>query len=396
MEPLRNLTRRKLRSALTILGIVIGIFALTTMGAMAARFNQELDGGVEYFGSNIQVAAPSEQLSLIPADRVTAVASVPGVTAAYPSYSLPLTPGSGFSFGEVPESILNRDPATLAHFRPPTPIATGRDLSAASRGEVVIGSVLARKYGWSVGQAIGLPRRPSDASAGFVTHPFTVVGILQSTDTAPDDFAYVSDADAQMLLLNTLPPQLRSSVKPGELIPGIVAFGAPGASITQLDTIADRINAQVSGVKATRPSTPVDSFKSFASLFTVITTAVGLIALVVGSISVVNTMAMAVSERVREIGLKRALGARTRDVMREFLGEAAMIGLLGGAAGLGLAYLLTNAMNASATGALLFAVTPQVALLAIAFALVLACLAGVLPAIRAARLDPVRALRTIN
>lgn len=396
MEPLRNLMRRKVRSALTILGIVIGIFALTTMGAMAARFNQELDGGVTYFGSNIQVGAPSQQLSLIPADRVGAVASVAGVAAAYPSYSLPLTPGSGFSFGEVPESILNRDPATLSHFRPATPIATGHELSAASQRDVVIGSVLARKYSWSVGQVINLPRRPSDASATFVSHAFTVVGVLQPTDTAPDDFAYVSNADAQMLLLSTLPPSLRGAVNPGELIPGIVAFGAPGASLAQLDAIADRINADVGGVKATRPSTTVGNFRSFASLFTVITTAVGLIALVVGSISVVNTMAMAVSERVREIGLKRALGARTRDVLREFLGEAAMIGLLGGAVGFGLAYLLTNALNASATGALLFAVTPQVTLLALGFALVLACLAGVLPAIRAARLDPVRALRTIS
>jgi putative ABC transport system permease protein len=397
MDVLRNLSRRKLRSALTISGIVIGIFALTTMGAMAARFNQELNGGVTYFGSNIQVGAPAGQLTaLIPSTKLTDVRAVPGVVAAYPNYSLPLTPGAGFSFGEVPESLVNRSPAETAHVRPATPLASGHDIAGDTRGAVVIGSVLARKYQWRIGEEIDLPRRPSDAGPNFVTHPFTVIGILQPTDTAPDDYVYVSTADAQMLLVDSLPAQVRKAIDPSRFLPGVIAFGTPRDSITQLDHIADRINAMVSGVKATRPSTPVDSFRSFASLFTTITTGAGLIALVVGGLSVVNTMAMAVSERVREIGVRRAIGARTTDILREFMSEAAAIGLAGGGVGYLVALLLTGWLNASATGAPLFAITPQLTLLVIGFAVLLACLAGVLPAIRAARLDPVIALRTVS
>ncbi|HEX9411914.1 MAG TPA: ABC transporter permease, partial [Ktedonobacterales bacterium] len=67
IEIIRNLARRKLRSTLTISGIVIGIFALTTMGALAAHFNQQLDVGVQYYGSSIQVGAPAgQQIPLLP------------------------------------------------------------------------------------------------------------------------------------------------------------------------------------------------------------------------------------------------------------------------------------------------------------------------------------------
>ena len=397
MESLRNLSRRKMRSTLTISGIVIGIFALTTMGAMAARFSQELDGGVAYFGSTIQVGVPDGQLAaLLPATKLADIASVSGVDAVYPSYSFPLTAGSGFSFGEVPESVVNRIPAEVSRMQPPTPVREGRDITEAARGDVVIGSTLARKYGWTVGQSIDLPRRPANASSAFVNHPFTVIGILQPTSTAPDDYAYVSTNDAQTLLVDSVPAEVRASIDPARFVPAFTAFGAAGTSTAQLDGIADSINAHVPGVKATEPSTPVNNFKSFVSIFTAITTGIGVLALVIGGLSVVNTMAMAVTERVREIGRKRALGARTRNILGEFLAEASVIGLLGGGVGYLLAFGLTSLLNASPTSAQIFAVTPLLTILVIGFAVLLACLAGVLPAIRASRIDPVTALRTTN
>ena len=189
---------------------------------------------------------------------------------------------------------------------------------------------------------------------------------------------------------------MRASIDPSRLVPAFTAFGAAGATTAQLDRIADSINAHVSGVKAVEPSTPVNNFKSFVSIFTAITTGIGVLALVIGGLSVVNTMAMAVTERVREIGLKRALGARTRDILAEFLAEAAVIGLLGGGAGYLLSLGLTTLMNGSATSAQIFAITPLLTILVIDFAALLASLAGVLPAIRASRIDPVTALRTTN
>src|SRR5262249_38078927 len=132
---------------------------------------------------------------------------------------------------------------------------------------------------------------------------FTVVGILDPTQTAPDVFAYVSIPDAQMLFKDSLPVALRSTVDTSQVTQGFTVYGPAGASTAQLDVVANRINQQVSDVKALKPSDLVNAFKSGGAIFTAITTAAAVLALVIGGLSVVNTMIMAVTERFREIGL---------------------------------------------------------------------------------------------
>src|SRR3989442_12504977 len=88
METIRNVTRHKLRSFLTISGITIGVLALTTMGALAENFNALIDGGVAYFGSSVQVGAPDgSSAPLIPISKVDELKKVQGVAAAFPEYS---------------------------------------------------------------------------------------------------------------------------------------------------------------------------------------------------------------------------------------------------------------------------------------------------------------------
>jgi len=400
LEIIRNLARRKLRSTLTISGIVIGIFALTTMGAMAEHFNALIDGGVKYFGSSIQVGAPDgQQGALLPLSKVDEVRRVAGVQAAFPGYGFSAKPGAvtAVSFN-IPDEIVASDPAEDNYSALKTTVARGRRLEAASRGEVVLGSSIANEFKKNVGDTIDLPVRPPDARPGFVNHPFKVVGILDPTRTAPDNFAYISIPDGQMLLKDSLPAAIRDRVDVSTITMSIAAYARPGTSLSELDRTADRINQQVSGVKATRPSDLVNSFKSGGAVFTAITTGAAVLALVIGGLSVVNTMIMAVTERVREIGLKKAVGAHTFHVLREYLAEAVLIGFLGGAigylAGLGLTTLLNTLGKGSNLE--LFLVTPTLTALAIGFAVALGALAGVIPALRAARLDPVTALRTTN
>jgi putative ABC transport system permease protein len=399
MQIIRNLARRKLRSTLTILGIVIGIFALTTMGAMAEHFNALLNGGVQYFGSSIQVGAPDGQAAILPTSKLDELKRVNGVDAAFPSYGFLAKPGAvnSVSFG-VPDEIVSWDPQEQDRSALKTSLAQGRFLASGSRGEVFLGSSISNELKKKVGDSIDLPIRPADARPDFASHTFTVVGILNPTRTAPDSFAYVSVPDAQTLFKDSLPAAIRDTVDATQVAQGFTAYGSQGAPLSALDQTATRINQQVGGVKATKPSDLVNAFKAGGATFTAITTAAAVLALVIGGLSVVNTMIMAVTERFREIGLKKAVGAHTGHVLREFLTEAVLIGFLGGAIGYGIGVALTNLLNLAGrpSNLELFLITPTLTAIALGFAVALGALAGVIPALRAARLDPVTALRTTN
>jgi len=397
MEVVRNFYRHKLRSFLTISGIVIGVLALTTMGALAENFNALIGGGVIYFGSNIQVGPPAGQAaSLLPLAKIDEIKQVPGVAAAFPAYSFDAKPGqvATFSFG-IPDTIVALDPTESAWSSLKTTYAQGHAVDADSSGEVILGSTIDKEFNKKIGDTIDLPIRPKDAPPDFVNHSFKVVGILNVTRTAPDTFAYINITDGQMLLKGSLPVALRDVIDVTTITEGIDVYGKAGTSIGDLDKTADRINKQVPGVKAQRPSDLVNSFKQGGAIFTAITTAAALLALIIGGLSVVNTMFMAVAERVREIGLKKAVGATTFNIMGEFLVEATLIGVIGGVIGFGLGALITVYVNSTTPPgqSTLFLITPNLTILAIGFATVLGAVAGVLPAWRAARLDPVAALR---
>jgi putative ABC transport system permease protein len=396
MEIFRNVWRRKLRSTLTISGIVIGVLALTTMGALSENFNALLDGGVKYFSSSIQVGPPDGQsASLLPLSKIDEIKQVPGVAAAFPSYGFLAKPGAvtTISFG-VPDEIIAGDPAENDWGLLKLSTAQGHYLSGGA-GEVLLGDTISKEFKKKVGDTINLPVKPADARPDFISHAFTVVGILNVTRTAPDSFAYINISDGQMLLKDSLPVAIRSQIDTSQITESIDVYGQRGSSISKLDSIADRINTQVSGVKATKPSVIVDSFKSGGAIFTAITTAAALLALIIGGLSVVNTMFMAVAERIREIGLKKAVGATTLDIMREFLIEATLIGAIGGLIGYGLGALITIIVNGTTPPgqSTLFLITVRLTVLALGFAVALGAVAGILPAFRAARLDPVTALR---
>ena len=203
MEILRNLWRRKLRSTLTITGIVMGIFALTTMGAMAEHFDALLAGGITYYGSGIQVAdenAPSGSIGggYMALSAVAQIQAVPGVAAVFPSVMELAKPGaiSIVNMG-APDYIANYTPGSNQYSGFKISLAHGTWITDASRGAVDLGSSFAAEFHMKVGDTIDLPVRPSDAKPDFVNHAFTVAGILHQTLTAPDSGAFVSTHDAR-------------------------------------------------------------------------------------------------------------------------------------------------------------------------------------------------------
>ena len=134
-----------------------------------------------------------------------------------------------------------------------------------------------------------------------------------------------------------------------------------------------------------------------STIFNAIILGTALIALIVGGFSIINTMIMSISERTKEIGIKKALGASSWAIAREYTLEAGVIGFLGGAIGMGIGLTLIYIFNAKMAekGAEIFLVSPGFLIGVVAFSFGLGILAGVIPANRAARMKAVDAIREL-
>jgi putative ABC transport system permease protein len=385
---LRELGRRKLRTTLTVLGITIGIWALVVFSSMANKINSFVASGSDFYEGKVLVSDGSSNgigIGLVPidlalADRIRPMADVaavdPQVQIPYDEVGL-----GGFSMPKIIIGAVAGADSGLGRIdlRP----ALGRLLTANDEGSrvSVLGSDLARALNVAIGD---------DVLLRGVT--FEVVGILQPTLNAPDTTAMVPLAAAQELLLETLPPQLGSALDPTKMATQIVVYVEGGSDAAAL---GDRIEAAVEQVSTMTSADFDQQVGSTTLIFNAIIIGVAIISLVVGGLSVINTMAMSVTERTREIGIKRAIGGSRHRIIRDLVAEAALIGLIGGVIGLALGAVVVTVANevGRSSGTILFDLTLATALFAVAFSTILGMAAGIVPAWNAARLDPVAALR---
>lgn len=387
VEIIKNMFRRKTRTLLTIFGITIGIFAFVVMGSMAEKLNLLVSGGTRYYADKVTVAASGGSIISLPTamniSKAQEIAKVPGVAAVSSTIYLPLEEsGGGLSFGPPP-AIIGTDLKGDRYETFKVSYSSGRGLRATDRGKAVVGSDLVDRLHAKVGGTVRLR-----------SENFEVVGILNKTLTAPDTEVWVTLPDAQQLLYGTLPEIIRSQTKEGEVVNGFTVYAASGTSPNDL---ASAINRQVRDVKALGPKEFEDQIANATSIFNAILFGVALISLLVGGLSIINTMTMSIAERIREIGIKKALGAKTRHIMAEYLTEAALIGLLGGIVGWGLGALAVVSINRALqdSGNVIFLLTLRISLIAIIFAVVLGVIAGIYPAYHAVRVNIVRALREV-
>ncbi len=389
MRYLRNLARRKVRTALTIGGITIGIWALVVFSSMANKITALVEGGSTYYEDKVIVSDATGSVagfssSPLSIATVQLLKGVEGVDALTPTVMLLQDDEpSAVSFG-MPPMITGQQAGTDAGRESfPLNYASGRAIEASDEGSkvTVLGSDIARKVDKHVGDTMELRGEP-----------FTVIGILEPTLTAPDSEAMVPLAAAQALYLKTLPTVVQDRVRPSDVVTSIVVYLAPGSDPA---TVADRIKARVSGVSTMTGADFDEQVGSATALLNNILVGIALISLVVGGMSVVNTMAMSIAERTREIGIKRAIGGSRARIVRELVVESALIGFIGGCLGLALGAVVVFVGDelGRSSGTVLFELTGGTAVTAIAFAIILGALAGFLPALHAARLDPVAALR---
>ena len=378
----------------TILGIAVGVAGLVALGAMAERITRFIDGGDRFVLGQISVAGEGMGMGtgftaggLLRADKIAEIARVPGVAAVQPQVMLPLNPSTSQFLTLTQELILGVDPGVRMpnrEFRE-LPVREGRSLRVGDRGVAVVGADFAGARGLAPGSRLDLGARS-----------FEVVGVLDKTLTAPDRFAIVPLDDARDLWLRRDPLLVQVFAGGGMTRADLNSGAAVGwADGVDPDGLARRIQAEVPGLNVTIPGELSRLLRQSTAFFSALLFGIGVLGLVIGGLSLANTVSAAVFERIRDFGIKRALGATDLHLLREILGEALTVSVSGGALGIGLAMAVGALVDARVLrqGQQLFLFSSRLLLFALLFATILGALAATYATLRIVRLSPAEAIR---
>jgi putative ABC transport system permease protein len=389
-----GLRTRKLRAGLSALGIAIGVAAIVAVLGLAASSQAGLLAEISRLGTNLLTVTNGQTLGGETAELPTAapamIARLPGVTAVQDTgvvngvnvYKSPLIPPIETNGLSVDAATLNL-PATAG-----TSIAQGRFLNAATQREpvAVLGAVVAKLLGIDrirPGLRIWVGTQSGNQAGGQWLY---VSGILN-----PDTYAPELDT-AVLLGFPAAERYLHFDGHPAEIY--VRTLDTPGAAAAVDNLLSAQANPENPGqVDVSRPSDALTARAEAKGALDTLFLGLGAVALLVGAIGVANIMVISVLERRQEIGLRRALGATRGQIRIQFLAEAILLALIGGITGV-LAGAIATASYAHAKG---WAVVIPTRAWAggLAAAIIIGALAGLLPAIRAARLSPTRALWSV-
>lgn len=400
LEALESLSGNKLRSGLTMLGIVIGVAAVIAMVAIGEGAQASITGSISGIGTNLLFVFRGAQddsvrnpkpLTMGDADALHDQFAAPSIAAVAPALQGDVTvtfAGEQTSpqlFGVTPEYFqvrnLNVTEGEL--------ITQEHILGRAS--VVLLGPEVAETL---FGHADGV----TGETVRIEGQPFRVIGVLESKGGG----AFGSEDNQVLVPFTTAQTRLirRSSSDHVDIIFVQAASGDVVAQATdEISTIMRTRHRTEIGADDFTVFSQQDLLSTFQSITGILTTFLGFIAgisLLVGGIGIMNIMLVSVTERTREIGLRKALGARRRDILIQFLTESSLLSLIGGLIGVFLGWLISFVLGkiAAATGNNF---TPVVSMGAVALATLFSAAVGlffgIYPANRAAGLEPVEALR---
>ncbi|MEV6211780.1 ABC transporter permease [Kitasatospora sp. NPDC051914] len=395
-EALAGVLQRPGRSALTVLGTVLGIGAFVAVLGLTATASGQIGASFDLtrattvtvadHPSTQGVAPGADPPTAFPADVDARAGRIDGVTAAgvwwrIPSDDLRISASPAAGGGAHGLALFAATPGAVAAVHPT--LAAGVTLDpyaqSASLPVVLLSSTAATRLG-----VTRLDAQPAIFIEGL---PYTVIGIYRDVQRLPDTLL-------------------------GMIIPGSTAlerFGNPGTGddraarliaatrVGAAAVVADQLPVALRPdapdlLTATAPPDPHGLRDRVTSDLTGLFLALAAICLVVGAVGIANTTLVAVLERTPEIGLRRALGARTHHIAAQFLTESAALGALGGLIGTCLGVLTVLAVAAARDWTAVL--QPWATLPAPLVGAVIGLLAGVYPAVRAARTDPLAALRS--
>jgi putative ABC transport system permease protein len=381
---LSRLRTSRLRAALTMLGVIIGVASVVALVGVGQGTTSNITSRLAGLGTNLLTISPTgggdSTLTLGDADAIAALTGIAGVA---PEISTNLTVAAGTKTATT--AVVGTTPAYTSvraydvwqgTFL--TDVSTAQDLRVA-----VLGATTATTLG------LGASDIGSQISVGGL--PFRVIGILQAKGGTgfqdPDDQVIVPIGVVQKYFVG------------GDTVRTIGVSVADPAGMTTASTAITALLRDRHELAATdtadfnvfNQTQLLEAASSISATLTLLLGGIASISLIVGGIGIMNIMLVSVRERTREIGIRKAVGARRRDILAQFLVEALTLSLIGGLIGIVVGLVVSAGIGQLAGWGFQFNPTTIVA--AVLFSLAVGVVFGVWPARQAARLDPITALR---
>jgi putative ABC transport system permease protein len=380
------LRANRMRSALTMLGVVIGVAAVVVLVALGSGAKQEVEQQVEGLGSNIIIVVPGKfELGSAPSiSRLTIedVELLGRVTGDVRRVAVSVASGENVGVGRrqtfVTVNGVNENVPNVFD----RPLARGEYITASDvdtrRRVAVLGSTLVRRV---FGDVDPLGRQVSIAGVRF-----RVIGVFEKVGST-----FGVDRDTEVHIPVTAAQRLFG-------IDRIDALAVKAPRADDVESLQRRLVAALQDkydgeeFSAVTQTQILGTIGRILGLLTLVLAAIAAISLLVGGVGVSNIMLVSVRERTREIGLRKALGARQRDILLQFLIEAVLLCVVGGLIGIGLG--VGSSLLVAALSPLPAVIAWWSPVLAFGVSAAVGIFFGVAPARRAGRLDPVEALRT--
>ncbi|MBO0699658.1 MAG: ABC transporter permease [Zavarzinella sp.] len=401
---LRALGKNKLRAGLTVLGVVIGIAAVTTMVSLGESASGLVQGELQNLGTNVIIVFPGSRASggVREAQTVTLTAADSDAIARECPAVLACSPLVGTA-GQMIYGNTNWKPKVIQGVGPDYlivrnwPLRTGafitdRDVSAAAKVCVIGHTIVAKLFQTT---------NPIGETVRIRNIPFRVIGVLErkGANIGGDD-----QDDIVLLPYTTVQKRIQGSAF--DNVGVVLVSGRSQALMADAESQMRHLLLERHRIPAGAPADfQIRNTTEIAATLGIITgtitlmlAAIAAISLVVGGVGIMNIMLVSVTERTREIGIRMAVGARGKDILRQFLVEAVMLSALGGVVGvilgIGASVGITLVINSITSGTKWpVVVSVPAAIIALVFSAAVGVFFGFYPARRASRLDPIDALR---